>query len=401
MTLRTRDFQDKIKFFRGEQEFSFQPETDFAVCLKSSKEYVRCQESKCVIIRKANNKSSAKQAEEEALARLEAKEGKLVDFNTLYAFIERVQKPKAPLAKRLLNQIDQIKDGCTSLMATENGQMAIEYVIWAKFFIHLCIFQIEQPLNYMLFMNEKLRIYYYLFWIDNLLTLLMALEMLLKIFVFYGTKNFFAKTINIFDFVIVLINIISLISRLSSLDEEKHIARLLSPFTYLRILSLLYTKWRLLQIIYAAILSSKNQLQANFVFYLLIYIILAVIGYRFLSTFVSDIDDDDLLVPDLHFETFLDSLITSFYMLMKFEFSSIAFDYMLFNKKDENGDTMFESDSPTGFIEYLPFSVETFLFIIIFVHLFFRELFVPQLIYYLDISKLLQLKVSTGFECSN
>lgn len=391
MRLRTRDFKDKVKFFRGEPEFSFEPEPDFSVCLKSSKEYVRCQESKCMIIRKTDRKASAPKEE------LVLPGSKLIDFRTLYALIEEMRSSKRHFATNLSNKIDQIKERFAGLMETSNAQMVIEYVIWAKFFIHLCIFQIQQPLNYTLIMNEKLRIYYYLFWIDNLLTLLMTLEMLLKIFVFYRPKKFFSKTINTFDFVIVLINIISLVSRLINLGDDRNAARLLSPFTYLRILSLLYVKWRLLQIIYAAILSGKNQLQANIVFYVTIYIILVVVGYRFLATFVSDIDEDDLLAPNFNFETFSDSLITVFYVLMKFEFSSIAFNYLIFNKRNETGEPMFPSDSPTGFVEYLPFSVEIFLLTTIFVHLFFRELFVPQLIYYLDISKLLRVKVRLLF----
>lgn len=398
MTLRTRDFSDKIKFFRGEPEFSFEPETDFSVCLRSSKEYIRCQESKCVIIRKDGadqKKKSAAQKEEIALQESWSKGSKLIDFNTLYALIEEMRKPRLHFAASLLHEIDRIKQRCASQMSTAHAQMAIEYVIWAKFFIHLCIFQIEQPLNYTLIMDEKLRIYHYLFWIDNLLTLLMTVEMLLKIFVFYGARKFFSKRINIFDSFIVLINLISLASRLVNLGDKRNLVRLLSPFTYLRILSLLYVKWRLLQIIYAAILSGKNQLQANIVFYAAIYLILSIVGYRFLASFSSDIDEDDLLAPNFNFASFTDSLITVFYVLMKFEFSSIAFNYLIFNKKQDNGETIFPSDSPTGFVEYLPFIVETFLLTTIFVHLFLRELFVPQLIYYLDISKLLQVKVSS------
>ena len=396
MTLRTRDFRDKVKFFQGEPEFSFQPESDFSVCLRSSKEYIRCQESKCVIIRKdtVGKKPKNSAAQKEVIALLEsAKGGKLVDFNSLYAFIDEMRKPRMHFAANLFNQFDRFKEQCTSLMSSGRVQMAIEYVVWAKFFIQLCIFQIEQPLNYTMIMHEKLRIYYYLFWIDNLLTLLMTVEMLVKIFVFYGARRFFAKTIHIFDSFIVLINLVALASRLFDLGDDRNLARLLSPFTYLRILSLLYVKWRLLQIIYAAILSGKNQLQANIVFYAAIYIILSVVGYRFMATFSSDIDEDDLLAPNFNFATFSDSLITVFYVLMKFEFSSIAFNYLTFNKKNDQGETMFESDSPTGFVEYLPFIVEIFLLTTIFVHLFFRELFVPQLIYYLDISKLLQVKV--------
>lgn len=320
-----------------------------------------------------------------------------LDFNALFKFMKEVQSSRNNFYIRLYNKIKQFRMYCINVWMQRHRQLAIviEYIIWTKFFVNLCIFEIEQPINYTIIQTntENQSIFFYLFRVDNYLTLLMIIEILLKIFI-YGSKRYFARMINIFDTTIVLINILSLISRVFDLGDNGILPSVLSPFNYLRILSVLYVKWKFLQIICASILSGINQLQANVVLYCIMYLILTVVAYRFLSTFISDREDDNLLSSETNFDTFADSAITVFYILFKFEWPSMAFNYLVFNKKGENEKPMFETTGRKSFVEFIPFIVEIFLLISIFIHLFFRELFVPQIIYYLDISKVLQIKVS-------
>lgn len=151
-------------------------------------------------------------------------------------------------------------------------------------------------------------------------------------------------------------------------------------------------KWKILQIIYLSVRLAKNQIQANFVFFFIVFIILTVYGHRFLFDFIADEDPDDITQLDVSFRDLYHSSITVFYLLFKFEWTTLAINYLLFNKQINSQGPSFLVETHE-FINYIPFSFEIFLIVAILMHLFFTELFVPQLIYFLDISKLLQLKV--------
>ena len=427
-TKRTIDLNDKIKFFRGEAEFSFKPEPGFMVCYMkdvTEDDKRRLKDLKLEIDRKLVETGDLRQAiqsyldgeqsrvrskskaatskgapdlkniktksEQSKLHLIDEEVKRRREVDQLYELVKQAHlaESKPDLFTSLSGRFKKLKKVFSNLQMYEYRQVniLIEYVIWAKFFINLCIFQIEQPFNYAHMMHEKARIFYYLLWIDNYLTLFMSVEILLKILVF-GFHKFYSSLINIFDSSIVFINILSFIARLFDLSDYE---RLLSPFTYLRILTVMYKKWKLLQIISASVDQAKSQIRANIVFYFIIYILLTVVGYRFLSTFAADQQDDDLLQPETNFQTFFYSSITVFYLLFKFEWTPIAFNYLLFNKKSPDGQPMFTMPDYEPFIEYIPFIVEIFLIVSIFVHLFFKELFVPQVIYYLDIAKLLHI----------
>ena len=253
MTKHTMNVNDKIKFYQKEDEFSFIPDSNFMVSYKDG--YSKTNEND-----KKKMEMNYLKTFTQSIIRSKKSSVILskVDLDRLSELILNTQNLKLnQLSSLLPNQLKFMKEFFFNLWLKHHLKIIsiIEYIIWAKFFINLCIFQFEQPINYAKEISEETGVFYFLFWIDCCLTLLMIVEILFKIFIF-GVWKFLSRTVNLFDTTIVLICTLSFITRLLHFNV---LARLLSPFTYLRILSVLYVKWRLFQIICIAILSGKNQ----------------------------------------------------------------------------------------------------------------------------------------------
>lgn len=241
MLSQTIGIADKVKFFREEAEFSFKPDSNFLVslqdCNKRNDEFLNLKQlDELYVSKKVSNKAKAKNKRLSTKIDNKSMEYKLnrnissniklnkLNFDSFYKQIEVANTRKFNFFFRLLENIfickENLNDFFFDLCLTKGHLITIqiEYIVWAKFFLNLIIFQLDQPVDYYKIKDEKLRIFYYLLFIDNFLTLFMVIEISLKILL-TGLKTFFSKLINIFDTCIVIINILSFISRLLDMGE--------------------------------------------------------------------------------------------------------------------------------------------------------------------------------------